>query len=59
MIILKQAKTWIVGPLVRSVRNFFFEHPMAIYICASVVLLGAELNAAIYHQVTDGNPKWT
>jgi uncharacterized BrkB/YihY/UPF0761 family membrane protein len=26
-----------------------------LYICASVVLLGAELNAAIYHPVTDGN----
>ena len=26
-----------------------------LYLCASVVLLGAELNAAIYHPVTDGN----
>ena len=26
-----------------------------LYICASVVLLGAELNAAIYHPVKDGN----
>ena len=34
MSILKQAKTWIVGPLVRSVRNFFFEHPMATYAAA-------------------------
>jgi membrane protein len=24
-----------------------------LYLCASVVLLGAELNAAIYHQPTD------
>ena len=34
MSVLKQAKTWIVGPLVRSVRNFFFEHPMATYAAA-------------------------
>ncbi len=27
-------KTGIVGPLVRSVRNFFFEHPMATYAAA-------------------------
>ena len=34
MSVLKQAKTWIVGPLVRSVQNFFFEHPMATYAAA-------------------------
>jgi membrane protein len=28
-----------------------------LYICASVVLLGAELNAAIYHPPTDANTK--
>jgi uncharacterized BrkB/YihY/UPF0761 family membrane protein len=26
-----------------------------LYLCASVVLLGAELNAAIYHQVADAS----
>jgi membrane protein len=28
-----------------------------LYLCAAVVLLGAELNAAIYHPVTDANAK--
>jgi len=32
--ILKQANTWIVGLVVRSLRNFFFEHPMATYAAA-------------------------
>ena len=32
--VLKQAKTRIVGLVVRSVRNFFFEHPMATYAAA-------------------------
>jgi membrane protein len=30
----EQPKTGIVGPVVRSVRNFFFEHPMATYAAA-------------------------
>jgi membrane protein len=30
----EQLKTGIVGPVVRSVRNFFFEHPMATYAAA-------------------------
>jgi membrane protein len=30
----KRVKTGIVGPLVRSVWNFFFEHPMATYAAA-------------------------
>jgi uncharacterized BrkB/YihY/UPF0761 family membrane protein len=28
-----------------------------LYLCASVVLLGAELNTAIYHPVTGANAK--
>ena len=34
MSVLKQVKTGIVGPLVRAVRAFFFEHPMATYAAA-------------------------
>ena len=34
MSVLKRAKTRIVGLVVRSVRNFFFEHPMATYAAA-------------------------
>jgi membrane protein len=30
----KQLKTGIIGPMVRSIRNFFFEHPMATYAAA-------------------------
>jgi membrane protein len=32
--VLKQVKTGIVGLVVRSVRNFYFEHPMATYAAA-------------------------
>ena len=32
--VLKQVRTGIVGPLVRTVRSFFFEHPMATYAAA-------------------------
>jgi membrane protein len=32
--VLKQVKTRIVGLVVRSIRNFFFEHPMATYAAA-------------------------
>ena len=34
MSVLKQVRTGIIGPLVRTVRAFFFEHPMATYAAA-------------------------
>jgi uncharacterized BrkB/YihY/UPF0761 family membrane protein len=74
----RQEKSGIIEVGERSVRNFFFEHPMAtyadyaltygslgaalrlllyLYLCASLVLLGAELNAAIYHPLADTGSK--